>query len=166
MKKTLALIPLLVLVAGCNTLDKTVMEKKPVAVVQPTTVTNYTSTGTPIIETKTVTNIVYVPTGNVTPGVQQVTGLLTDLGTIGVPWAGVAGGVLGWLATLYVGIRRGRVNVALIQGIEASRKILRETPEGQVLDAKIKALLQEHQDVAGVLNEVNKLVNQYTSKTT
>lgn len=97
---------------------------------------------------------------------KQVVKTATDVvGALPVPFAGTAAVFLGWLYTGYAAIRNRRVSAALVQGIEAGRKILQETPEGQRLDAKVKDLLIHHQEVSGVLDAASRLVNRYTGDT-
>lgn len=97
------------------------------------------------------------------PGVE---GLIGIGGSLPLPWAGPAGLALGAIYAVYANIRNKKTKVALIQGIEAGRRILQETAEGQKLDARIRAELIQHQAAAGVLNEVAKLVDSYTAPTT
>ncbi len=140
--KTASLIVLLLLLTSCAGLDNLIMEKEP-------------ATGT--------NGVVTVFTGEVNPTIKTATSFLE---TLPLPWAGVAGTAIGWLATAYTAIRRKKVNIALVTGIEAGRKILNSTAEGKFFDNAIRTKLIEHQEVAGVLNMVSKIVNDYTSFTT
>ncbi len=81
------------------------------------------------------------------------------------PWAGAGGIALGWLYTAYAAFRNKQAAKALVTGIEAGRAILQNTPEGRVLDHAIKDKLIEHQELAGVLNIVGKIVNKFTGDT-
>lgn len=108
-----------------------------------------------------ITNLVEKPL--IGGGIQAVTGIAS---ATGIPWGGLAGIVLAWLYTGYAALRNKKLAVALTTGIEAGRVVLQTTPEGQALDKIIKAKLIEHQELAGVLNDASKLVNQYTNTTT
>jgi len=107
------------------------------------------------------TNLVEKP--SVTGGIGGVTAIAS---ATGIPWGGLAGIVIGFLYTGYAAIRNKKLAVALTTGIEAGRVALQSTPEGQALDKIIKAKLIEHQELAGVVNDASKLVNEYTGTTT
>lgn len=94
-----------------------------------------------------------------------VAGAIETTSALPFPFAGAAGLVVGFLYSAYAAVRNRKATKALVLGIEAGRKFLNETPEGRKLDAVIKDKLIEHQEAAGVLNEVGKLVNTYTTNT-
>lgn len=109
------------------------------------------------------TNIVVRP-------IVQATSEMT--GVLPIPGAGVIAILLGWAFTGYATWKNAKdkrtfqkVSKALVQGIEAGREILLETPEGQKLDLKVKEELVKHQELHDVLNEVGTLVNRYTGTT-
>ena len=62
-------------------------------------------------------------------------------------------------------MRNKKALSAVVLGVEAGRKILQETPEGQKLDAQLKDALIHYQEVAGVLNKVSGIVNNITGDT-
>ncbi|MDX1951493.1 MAG: hypothetical protein SFY81_04875 [Verrucomicrobiota bacterium] len=131
----------------------------------------------PAIETKLiyVTNLVQLPPVTVTnlapiPAVQA--GIQSGVGMLPFPGAGAVGYALAAIYAAYATWRNNRtastgrkVAKALVEGIEAGRLILNETPEGRKLDAKIKDELIKHQEVAGVLNEVSVFINEHTGNT-
>jgi hypothetical protein len=127
-------------------------------------VTNVTITVTPpqtnmvFVVTPAVTNQVLAPNSSIQAGIQAA-------GALPFPFAGLGAIVLGWLYTAYAAFRNKKVSTALVTGIEAGRQILQSTPQGQALDAKFKDALIQHQDVAGVLNEVSAMVNSLTADT-
>ena len=129
--------------------------------------TNITVTGgsTFVTITPASTNFVPVLAPPTLETNSMISGGISMLGSLPVPGAGAAALALGWLYSAYAAIRNKKVSVALVQGIEAGRQILQTTPEGQKLDAKVKDALLQHQDIAGVLNEVSGLVNAYTGDT-
>lgn len=104
----------------------------------------------------TVTNL--VPRASVENGVEFVRGLP-------IPFAGTVGGILGLLYSGYAAIRNKQTSVALVKGIEAFRTWAQTTPEGQAVDGKLVSVLKDHQEIAGVLNRVAKIVNEHTGDT-
>lgn len=94
-----------------------------------------------------------------------VTGAVAMAEALPVPYAGLAGGGLALLYSMYRNIRNKKALVAIVQGIDEGRKLLQTTPELQGVDAKIKDILIKHQEVAGVLTQVSGIVNQYTGDT-
>jgi hypothetical protein len=159
MKKTtilcvlaLASLTLALTFTSCAALDKYLLAP-PTQVITPTVTNAVTGIVTPEI-----TNAVYVPA----PAPQAAASFIS---TLPLPYAAPVGIGLGWLLTAYANMRNKKLSSALVTGIEAGRKILQETPEGQALDAKIKDLLIQHQDIAGVLNKASALVNDLTANT-
>ena len=159
-------------VAACTGLDRVVTKPIPVAatntveiVTPPVRVTNTVGD----VEVRATTNYIFTVTTNwvvgpdVRPEIDAATSIISGLP---FPWAGTAGVILGWLATAYVALRNRKVAVAMVQGIEAGRVILQTTPEGKVLDEKVRRALMDHQEMAGVLNAASSLVNAYTGVTT
>ena len=94
-----------------------------------------------------------------------VTGGLTILGALPIPFAGLASGVLGLIYSMYRNVRNKKIAVGLVQSIDQARQLLQTTPELKAIDQKFKDTLIEHQDVAGVLSEVTQLVHDYTGNT-
>ena len=90
---------------------------------------------------------------------------INTVGALPIPFAGTIAIGLGWLYSAYAAWRNKKTSVALISGIEAARKVLLETEEGKNLDDAIKAKLIEHQQAAGVLEQVTSLVQRYTTPT-
>lgn len=150
-KRTLTLLCLaaaaltVILAPGCAQLDKALTKSTEVVTVDPVTGAS-------------VTNIVL----KVRPEIEGGAKILTALP---FPFAGVAGTLVGFAASAYLALRQRKVAVALVQGIEAGRELLQNTPEGQKLDTKLKDELIKHQEAAGVVNAVAKLVNRYTGDT-
>lgn len=110
---------------------------------------------------------VYAPpvtTTNLVPN-PVVESVIASAGALPIPWAGTAAAVVGWLYTAYANFRNKKLSKALVEGIEAGRKILTATPEGQKVDQKVKDALMDAQMIRGVLNEASKLVNELTDKT-
>lgn len=136
---------------GCNTLDKALTTSQ-------TTVTPPSTNAVTGVVTPGSTNVTILPNPVLVAGTNTIAGLP-------IPYAGVAGVGLGWLLQAYAYIRQKKLSTALVTGIEAGRKILQQTPEGQALDSKVKDALIEHQDIAGVLNQASALVNQLTANT-
>jgi hypothetical protein len=180
MKKLAFILPLTVaLFTGCTALDKALYETR-VETTPPQIVrTNVTATTnfTAVVQadgTVTTNAIIlpvisydYAPAVSVTNLAPRapISAATQAIGALPVPGAGLGAIALGWLYTAYAAFRNKRVAQALVTGIEAGRRALQETPEGQKLDGRIKDALIEHQTVAGVLNEVGKLVNTYTGDT-
>lgn len=137
--------------SSCGTLDKALLDKQ-------TTVTPPSTNAVTGVVTPGSTNTTLVPK----PSLVADTNLVAALP---LPYAAPAGIGLGWLLTAYAYARQKKLSTALVTGIEAGRKILQQTPEGQALDAKVKDALIEHQDIAGVLNQASALVNSLTANT-
>ena len=108
-------------------------------------------------------------TGEARPGELVVNPLVLEgirsVGTLPIPGAAIAAGLLGWLYTVAVAFRNRKIAVSLVQGIEAGRKVVLETEKGQELDEKIRQRLIEHQQFRGVLEYVAALVAKYTQET-
>jgi hypothetical protein len=112
--------------------------------------------------------IVYAPdtyTTNLVPRA-TISAPLNTVGSSGIPIAAPIAIGLGWLYSAYAAIRNKNAARALVTGIEAGRQFLQTTPEGQKADAKIKDYLVQHQEAAGVVDLVGKLVAQHTGDTT
>jgi hypothetical protein len=188
---TLALLVLCVTISGCSSLDRalyrTQVETRPAeilatntvtitnVVVVPEVVATNQATGQVEVVEPVRTNVVLTPrveyvyappvtVTNLVPRPAVEAGLKAVEGAP-FPMAGLAGILLGWAYSAYAAVRNKKTAVAVIQGIEAGRRILQETPEGQVLDKKIKDALIEHQETAGVLHQVTQLVTSYTGNT-
>jgi hypothetical protein len=179
MKTKLLLFGLLTLAlaAGCTQLDRAY--RREVAVVKPATVTTNQVLVTNLVVTAGGTNLVVTPVLTVTThppvlvtnlveipavrgGIEVVSGVA---GGAGIPFAGAGALLLGWAYSAYAAFRNRRLATALVTGIEAGRKILQETPEGQKLDGRVKDALIEHQEIASVLHAASRLVNTYTANT-
>lgn len=149
MKKTILSLICVSLLAlcGCSALDNLILEKQ----VTPAT-----------------TNAV---SGIVTPEQTQYSVSAPALGgaklvtSLPIPFAAPAGIVLTFLLQGYASMRNKKALSAVVLGVEAGRKILQETPEGQKLDAQLKDALIHYQEVAGVLNKVSGIVNNITGDT-
>jgi len=133
--------------AGCATVDKALLT----ATVTPAATNAVSGLITPAL-----TN--YAPGAAATVAAQAVSAMP-------FPFAGTAGIVAGWLLTAYAAYRNRKLSGALVTGIEAARQILQTTPEGQSFDGRLKTLLIEHQEAAGVLNAASRLVNKLTGDT-
>ena len=90
--------------------------------------------------------------------------LIQGGGALPVPFAGTVALGLGWLYSLYASIRNKKIAAGIVQSVQRGREFLQTTPEGQKLDEKFKAILAQHQDSAGIVDEVNKLLTQYVDK--
>jgi len=174
---------ILFLVTGCDTLDKGYDN---VVTYTPAITNSYTKLITNSIVTPSFTNEVGViipekTTQVITPIVEIVitpesysTNLvnkpmvesgLAITGSLPVPFAGFAGGLLTLIYSIYRMIRNKQALKAVILGIEEGRKLLQTTPELQAVDSKIKDALIKHQELAGVLNTVSSVINSYTGDT-
>jgi hypothetical protein len=80
-------------------------------------------------------------------------------------WGQLGGTLIGVLSLAYITHRRGKVNVALVEGVEAFRKVLRTTEEGLALDEQFLKLLKEIQEDNGVSKDVFNLVHKHTNVT-
>lgn len=174
------------LLTGCSTIDKAY--DKEVVTVPGQAIRTNTVFVTNVVVLPPVTNTV---TGDVAPAIvrQVVTPTITVdfapattvtnlvpraaisntievVRDLPIPWAGVLGGVLAAIYSGYAAIRNKKTAVALVQSYDAARRILRETPEGQKLDAKMTAVMANHQQLAGVIGHVKDLLDQHTSPQT
>ncbi len=180
-----------VIITGCGTLDKLYKQNPVVIPAATNTVAVVTPAATNQVATvatndagAVLTNVTVTVVAPVTNYVQKITPASTNMelapnpivqagistggnvaSGMGLPFAGAGAIALGWLYTGYANLRNKKITAALVTGIEAGRQILQTTPEGQALDAKIKDALIQHQQVAGVLNEVSTLVNNLTDNT-
>jgi hypothetical protein len=99
-----------------------------------------------------VTNLVTRP--SVATGIQLT-------GAVPAPWASAVALGLGWLYSAYASVRNKQVAKALVQSVQVGREFLQSTPEGQKIDAELKAKLQRHQQYLGVADLVKQLLNKY-----
>jgi len=115
------------------------------------------------------TNVVYetAPTTYTTNLVPRtaVTSLIGAGEALPIPGAGVLAGLLGWAYTAYAAVRNRRIGLALVDGIEAGRKIILATPGGAAVDDQFKDALIARQEAGGVLNAVSRMVNNNTENT-
>jgi hypothetical protein len=139
MKKTIALVVAVSFLCGCAAMDKFV-------------------TGTPSSSWTADTQVSPALLQNI-----EDTGKLAN--SLGVPFAASGALGVGWLLQMYVTMRQRRLAKAGVLTIEAVRKFLNETPEGQVVDQKVKDVIIRSQKEQGVLSEVAKLVDRYTPQT-
>ena len=146
-----ACLALTLTLSSCGTLDKALLT-------QQTTVTPPSTNAVTGVVTPGSTNVTLIPKPNLVADTNLVSSLP-------IPYAVPAGLGLGWLLQAYCFVRQKKLSTALVTGIEAGRKILQQTPEGQALDAKVKDALIEHQDIAGVLNAASAMVNSLTANT-
>jgi hypothetical protein len=179
----LTLIAFALTFAGCAALDKAykqevvysppstnVVTKYITNTVEVAAVTNADNTVTPpktqVIVVPTIETVI-TPARYTTNLVDNpaVTGTIAVAETLPIPFVGLAGGVIGLLYSVYRNIRNKKALVAVVQGIDDGRKLLQGTPELQAIDAKIRDVLIQHQEVAGVLNAVSDVVNKYTNDT-
>ncbi|RPJ19252.1 MAG: hypothetical protein EHM35_20890 [Planctomycetaceae bacterium] len=78
------------------------------------------------------------------------------------PWGELVGVLLGGLIGGYGLLRSSRASktaAALAQIIETGRQVLQSTPQGQVLDAKWKIWMMQHQAEQGVMLDVIRLLH-------
>ena len=88
------------------------------------------------------------------PGVAPLTSLaLNGLLAIGAVWLGKKKRTADKVAT------------SLVQGIDTFRDILDQTPQGEKIDAKLKATLRDHQQALQVQREITKLLDRYATPT-
>jgi hypothetical protein len=163
---------------GCSSIDKHLYNQQVVQTKEAVTntVLSYVTNTVPVmVEGKTVTNTVIQPisTTTITPALYTtnlvdnpiVTTSIEVTRDLPIPFAGLAGGLLAMLYSSYRMIRNKQTVNALVNGIEAGRQLLQTTPELKQIDDKFKDLLIHHQEIAGVLNEVSKVVNDKTGNT-
>lgn len=171
-------------ILGCRSLDRALYNERP-ALQTNEALRIVTNTPPPVVVVITnerlqlVTNVVQLP-----PVVELVTNrelvIVTNLvakpeietaivatGSVPVPWAGLAGGVAGWLYTGYMAVRNRKLAVALVQGIEEGRKLILSKSENSSaeLDGLVKEALVDSQLEHGVLPLARKLVASHTSDT-
>ena len=101
---------------------------------------------------------------NLVPRAGVETIMQTAGSMIPLPFAGTAAAVLAWLYTLYANIKNKRVAAGIVQSVQRGREFLQDTPEGQKIDEQFKKILAEHQDSAGIVDEVQKLLTKYVDK--
>ena len=88
------------------------------------------------------------------PGVAPLTSLaLNGLLAIGAVWLGKKKRTA------------DKVSASLVQGIDTFRDILDQTPQGEKIDAKLKATLRDHQQALQVQREITKLLDRYATPT-
>jgi hypothetical protein len=58
-----------------------------------------------------------------------------------------------------------KVTASLVQGIDTFRDVLDQTPQGEKIDASLKATLREHQQALQVQREITKLLDRYQTPT-
>jgi hypothetical protein len=142
----LALCAVAYCVIGCKMLDQALLDPNPAY-------------------TPPATNAPAPPAPPVPPFVSDPkveTGLALAAGS-GIPYAGLAGSIGLLLVSTYRNIRNKQTSRALVEGIAGARGILKTTAEGRILDAKIKEELKRSQLARGVLGEVDKLIDTYTT---
>ncbi len=117
---------------------------------------------TKIIVTPTISYDYAPPTlvTNLVPraGVQS---LLDVGGGLPLPFAGALAALLGWAYSFYASVRNKKIAAGLVQSVQRGREFLQSTAEGRMLDEKFKAVLAEHQDTAGIVAEVDRLLARY-----
>lgn len=96
----------------------------------------------------------------------SVSGVIQASGAVPAPWAGAMALGLGWLYSAYASFRNKQVAKALVQSVQVGREFLRTTPEGQKIDAEMKAKLQRHQQYLGVAHIVKVLLDKYVPEHT
>lgn len=179
MKKTLlkkwlvlvAFVVFAVALAGCANFERAVYDKVPVVIPASTnaqTFVGYSTNAAGVVTAATNTRPVVIP-AHVEERIEPkaaATGLIDLVKAAPVPYAGTAGALLAALIGGYARVRNtGKVSTALVKGIEAFRVWVRATPEGIAADARLLDYLKQHQEAAGVLNEVAALVNEHTGDT-
>lgn len=163
--KLLLLLPLLFL-CSCATLDKLYKENITIVPASTNYVEQiYSNTITGVLTTQNVE--VITPSHSITNLESNpiVTGTITAIGAIPVPWSGVVGGGLALLYSTYRLWRNKRMVQAVILGVEEARNIIRENPELHPLDDKIVAILKRNQETLKVINDVTQVVNKITDIT-
>jgi hypothetical protein len=105
----------------------------------------------------------YAPATTITNLVPRsgVRSLIDMGGALPIPFAGTIALALGWLYSLYAMIRNKKVAAGIVMSVERGREFLQSTPEGKKLDAQFKGILAQHQDSAGIVAEVDKLLARY-----
>jgi hypothetical protein len=163
------------LAVGCSSIDKALYRPNvetlplppgPQFVTNEVSIPTFTnSVGTVI---PGVTNTVVLPNiripERVTNGIAENPSIKSGISLVGMlpfPFAGTAAVALGWLYSAYAAVRNKKIAVGVVKSVEAARDFLQETPEGQKVDAKIVQILAAHQDSAGVVDSVKKLLNDY-----
>lgn len=132
---------------GCKMMDRALLDPNPL----------YVPPGS--------TNAPAIPVDGQQPYMNDVAAetWLTIAKDSGMPYGALAGSVGLWLMTMYRNVRNKQTARALVEGIAGARNMLKTTPEGKVLDEKVKAVLRDSQLARGVLDEVKKLMDTYTS---
>lgn len=103
----------------------------------------------------------------VSGGAQAAADSLSVIPGVGVFASLVANGVLG-VGALWLDRKRKRsdkVGASLVQGIDVFRDILDATPQGEIIDEKLKEVLRERQGALHVTDEVGKLLARYKTPT-
>jgi hypothetical protein len=127
-------------------------------VVTVTAATNLVRTLEPVTVTNWLAQVTYSPNTNA--------GTIASTGRVlGEPFGvgGLVGTLLGGIFSLWGIVRSSRARKAaavLAQGIETGRAILRETPQGQQLDAEYRAWLEKDQKRKAVLDLILPLLER------
>ena len=184
-----AAVAAITLGSGCGALERKAYRQDVISTRGPVIASNVVTETRPVMVAEAATNIA---TGVITPAQFEVktfpvatnltfgpsilttnlvdipeikSTIIAGVGSLPVPFAGAAAVALGWLYSAYAAFRNKKAATALVTGIEAARTILQTTPEGQALDHKVKDALIKHQELAGVLDFVGKIVNAKTGDT-
>jgi len=91
--------------------------------------------------------------------------------SVGGSWGGLVGLLASGVLGIYAKTQRKHrttaenVNAAVVQGIDVFRDILDQTPQGAVIDEKLKAVLHERQLALNVVSAVDSLLKRYKTPT-
>ena len=150
---------------GCTQIDKTLYHAGPPKVIGTNVVTTPAYTDTNGVAHAAATNFVPVTVpGEIAPDT-AIEGGINLVKVLPIPFAAPIAIALGWLYSAYASIRNKKALVAVVKGVDAGREFLNTTSEGKAMDAKLKDFLIQHQEAAGVLNAVSKVVNEHTGNT-
>lgn len=87
------------------------------------------------------------------------------------PYGGIAGILAAAGLSFFARIQKKKLTlaekgeIALVQGIDAFRDVLDQTPQGAVIDEKLTELLKERQQTLGIHDEVRNLVRRWETPT-
>jgi hypothetical protein len=140
MKKTClaTLVCVVVLMAGCAQFERALYDAQTITV-RPAEGTN-----------AAIEQVVLSPK-------QEVAAATQLIGALPIPWSGLAGFVIGLLLTGYSAWKNKQVASAIVESVEAGRKFLQTTPDGQKIDAAFRDELVKQQTFLGVIATVKKI---------
>ena len=175
------------LLSGCSSMDKLFYKQEvvttPGAIIRTNTITVTNVVVVEIAKTNALTGEITAPkiaqiitptitydyaapvcVTNLVPS-QAIQGGIAATGALPLPGAGAIALGLGWLYSLYASIRNKKVAAGVVMSVERAREFLQTTPEGQALDGKVRDILKQHQESAGIATAVSGLLRDYVDPT-